>query len=285
MAASKSINFIAGLAGLMLLSACTEAKLAVHGVKVMTRYNTQAEGVGESPQGTFKIGQPYEIDGIWYYPAVDPTYDEIGIASWYGQEFHGRPTANGGRYDMNALTAAHRTLPMPTKVRVTNLENGRSLILTVNDRGPFAKGRILDASRAAADALGFLETGTAKVRVTVLEADDITRQASAPARAPAPTVVLTAEEGGDISVVSEADMILPRKQIYIQVAAFKNEETASQFAGAMAPYGPALVKSLQKPDMTLFRVRLGPLENVDQADATLARLATDGYSEARMVID
>src|SRR3974377_413974 len=85
--------------------------------------------------GVYKIGNPYEIDGTWYYPREQPDYDETGIASWYGPTFYGRNTANGERFDANALSAAHRTLPMPVNVRVTNLENGRSLIVRINDRG------------------------------------------------------------------------------------------------------------------------------------------------------
>jgi peptidoglycan lytic transglycosylase len=115
--------------------------------------------------GGYKVGNPYQINGVWYYPKEDPFYDETGVASWYGRDFHGKSTANGERYDMEALTGAHRTLPMPTVVRVTNLENGRSIRLRVNDRGPYARGRIIDVSRRAAQLLGFQDQGTARVRV------------------------------------------------------------------------------------------------------------------------
>jgi rare lipoprotein A len=115
--------------------------------------------------GTYKVGTPYQIGGVWYYPKEDPFYAETGIASWYGEDFHGKLTANGERYNMDALTAAHRTLPLPTIVRVTNLETGKSLRLRVNDRGPYARGRIIDVSRRAADLLGFQRNGTARVRV------------------------------------------------------------------------------------------------------------------------
>ena len=119
-------------------------------------------------KGEYKVGNPYKVRGKWYYPKVQPDYNEVGIASWYGQKFHGRQTANGEIFDMNQLTAAHTTLPMPSYVRVTNLYNGRSLILRVNDRGPFAHGRIIDVSRQAASKLGFLRKGTQKVRVEVI---------------------------------------------------------------------------------------------------------------------
>lgn len=119
--------------------------------------------------GFYKIGQPYQIDGKWYYPAVNWSYQETGIASWYGSDFDGKYTANGEHYDMNALTAAHRTLPMPSIVEVTNLDNGRTIQLRVNDRGPYARDRILDVSRRAAQLLGFANAGTAHVRVQLLQ--------------------------------------------------------------------------------------------------------------------
>ncbi len=100
--------------------------------------------------------------------ASDRAYEAVGVASWYGAKFHGRTTASGEPYDMNAMTAAHPSLPFGTKVRVTNLENGRSVVLRINDRGPFAKRRIIDVSRHAAEHLGFLGTGLARVRVQVI---------------------------------------------------------------------------------------------------------------------
>lgn len=130
-------------------------------------YRTHSSG---KQRGYYKVGTPYQIDGRWYYPKEDPHYIETGIASWYGQDFHGKKTANGDVFDKNALTAAHRTLPMPSMVKVSNLENGRTLILMVNDRGPFAKNRIIDVSKRAADILGFKAQGTAKVKVEFLKA-------------------------------------------------------------------------------------------------------------------
>jgi peptidoglycan lytic transglycosylase len=118
--------------------------------------------------GVYKIGNPYQIDGTWYYPHEQPDYDETGIASWYGPDFYGHRTADGEMYDGNEFTAAHRTLPMPVNVRVTNLDNGKSIVVRVNDRGPYAKGRIIDLSAAAAKALDMIRVGTARVRVTYL---------------------------------------------------------------------------------------------------------------------
>ncbi len=149
-----------------MLGACAETELIVHTVK---QIGGEADSV--TPDPVYKIGKPYKIDGIWYYPAVNYNYSETGIASWYGKKFHGRTTANNEIYDMNKVTAAHRTLPLPSVVRVTNLDNGRSIRLRVNDRGPFKHGRIIDLSRRAAQILGFARKGTARVRVE-LEADD-----------------------------------------------------------------------------------------------------------------
>lgn len=103
-----------------------------------------------TPHGTYKLGQPYRINGIWYFPEFDPAYDETGIASWYGDDFHGLPTANGEVFDMRQPSAAHPTLPLPSVVEVTNLDNGRKARLRVNDRGPFHDNRLIDLSRAAA---------------------------------------------------------------------------------------------------------------------------------------
>lgn len=126
-------------------------------------------------EGYFKIGNPYKIYGITYTPQNYQHYDEVGISSWYGEDFHGKMTANGEIYNLNDMTAAHPTLPMPSLVRVTNLENGKSVIVRVNDRGPFAKNRIIDVSKKAANLLGFQNRGTAKVRVQLLrqETDEL----------------------------------------------------------------------------------------------------------------
>lgn len=114
----------------------------------------------------YKLGKPYVVAGVRYVPRDDRSYNRVGMASWYGKEFHGRRTATGRPYDMYELTAAHTTLPTGTQVRVTNLENGRSVVVVIADRGPFAKGRIIDLSYAAANQLGFVGKGTARVRVT-----------------------------------------------------------------------------------------------------------------------
>ncbi len=151
--------------------------------------------------GAYKVGRPYQIGRAWYYPKADYDYDETGIASWYGPSFHGKPTANGETFNQNALTAAHRTLPMPSMVRVTNLDNGRSIKVRINDRGPFKNGRIIDLSRRAADLLGFRRRGTAKVRVEIvtdesraLAAAALTKDSAATAPEAAPRTPVAIEK-------------------------------------------------------------------------------------------
>lgn len=122
--------------------------------------------------GPKKIGKPYKINGVTYYPMESADgYSEVGIASWYGPGFHGKLTANGEKYNQKAMTAAHKTLPLPTLVKVENLENGKSVVVRVNDRGPYSKGRIIDLTEVAAKRLGMIDKGTAKVRVSVLSED------------------------------------------------------------------------------------------------------------------
>lgn len=141
----------AGLVLLLALAACGGG----------TRY-------AGDPHPHFKVGQPYRINGSVYRPRFVSEYEVVGVASWYGSDYHGRLTANGEVFDMNAFTAAHPTLPLPSLVEVTNLHNGRSMVLRVNDRGPFIKNRVIDLSRAAARSLGFERQGLARVHVRYL---------------------------------------------------------------------------------------------------------------------
>ncbi len=147
----------------VMLASCSETQFVANLIKV------GADNAGQTGGGRYKVGGPYQIKGVWYRPRIDYQYDQTGIASWYGPQFHGKLTANGEIFDMNLVSAAHKTLPMPSMVRVTNLRNGKALNIRLNDRGPFAHGRIIDLSKRAAQLLGFERAGTAPVRVQVLE--------------------------------------------------------------------------------------------------------------------
>jgi rare lipoprotein A len=276
-----------------------------------------------SPGGVYKVGQPYQIDGTWYYPREQPDYDETGIASWYGTPFYGQRTANGEVYDANALTAAHRTLPMPVNVRVTNLENGRSLVLRVNDRGPFARGRIIDVSARAAQLLGFYQTGTAKVRVTFVSRAELpggtipddTSPAVARALPAAPTakVQMAALEPVDgtavlppppASVAPAAESppppvpvdVQPTGQvtevavpavtyIYVQAGAFSVYDNARRLRDRLASAGNLVISSIDRNGRRFYRVRVGPFDDVNAADAVLAKLLDLGNNDAKIVVD
>lgn len=168
----RGVGRIVVLVGVATLAACAQ--------------KPAGSGSGLPTSGIYKVGKPYQIAGVWYYPKEDYSYVETGIASWYGPGFHEKNTANGEIYDQNELTAAHRTLPMPSLVRVTNLDNGRSIVVRVNDRGPFANGRIIDMSRRGAQLLGFDGPGTAKVRVQILAEESRAIAAAARQGTPAP---------------------------------------------------------------------------------------------------
>ena len=146
--------------------------------------------------GTYKLGSPYKIAGRWYIPTEDPLYNRAGIASWYGTDFHGRKTANGEIYDMNALTAAHPTLPIPSYAYVTSLATGRTVLVRINDRGPYAHNRIMDLSRRTAEVLGVAKAGLAEVRVRYagrapLNGDDSHEQRFLASQSWARTIVAT----------------------------------------------------------------------------------------------
>ncbi len=178
-------------------------------------------GSGLPKSGIYKVGKPYQINGVWYYPAEDYGYDESGIGSWYGPGFHSKVTANGEIYDENDMTAAHRTLPMPSLVRVTNLDNGRSVVVRINDRGPYAHNRIIDMSRRGAQLLGYEKTGTAKLRVQILAEES--RQLAAAARQGTPAPILAETDG-------QAPKPAPRSKI---------EVAGLPVSGPSAPLPPA----------------------------------------------
>ena len=218
------------------------------------------------PSGAgYKVGKPYVVKGVRYTPRVDPDYDETGLASWYGPGFQGKPTANGEIYDMNALTAAHKTLPLPSRVRVENLENGRSIVLKVNDRGPFVHGRIIDVSKRAARELGFLRAGVARVRVTVLDS-------------PAFRGLRSAQRASAGSGARDG-------LLYVQAGSFVDPGNAWRLHARLSRIRPFEVARLRTPNGTMHRVRAGPLRSDAQARALIGDLRAAGYPGATMVRD
>jgi rare lipoprotein A len=272
--------------------------------------------------GIYKVGNPYQIDNVWYYPHEQPDYDETGIASWYGPTFYGKSTANGENYDGNALTAAHRTLPMPVNVRVTNLDNGKSIIVRVNDRGPYARGRIIDLSRRAAELLDVVQTGTAKVRVTYLSRADMEGGGPPPPVTPPeiasalPAVPAAKIDTSSLGAVPGAPVAPPVKQsalptpvvpppvqvaanqpseqviqqpvsaathLYVQAGAFSKLDNAKLLLSKLG--GDLRISTLQRNGQTLYRVRTGPLNSIEDADAALSRITGAGSNDAHIVVD
>jgi rare lipoprotein A len=233
------------------LGGCSTSRMPGSGGSSQT-YSPKVVADGEPvPKGggTYHVGQPYTVNGQTYYPSENPRYREEGVASWYGPDFHGRLTANGEVFDMHSITAAHPTLPIPSYARVTNLENTRSIIVRINDRGPYTRGRIIDLSIGAAHALGFYGDGLARVRVEYvgrapLEGTDdrmllATLRQGSPA--PAPSPMRLASMGSFVpGMPGDAGMPLPAERPYALGAApgrIASRAAAGDFAAA--PTSPA----------------------------------------------
>lgn len=207
--------------------------------------------------------KPYEVDGKRYDPLRDHQgFSQRGIASWYGRKFHGRKTSNGEIYDMYALTAAHKTLPLGVYVRVTHLQNGRSVVVRVNDRGPFVAGRIIDLSYAAANRLGMADAGTAKVQVQALGY----RQSD--------QGVVTYRQPSSYDIGSFA----------VQIGAFSVRENAYRLAGQMrSRYGKAEVQAAQVNGQQMYRVRVGHYRSLERAKQAAQDFSLSGFGGSFVV--
>lgn len=193
--------------------------------------------------GVYKVGRPYTIAGRTYVPREDPNYDAVGMASYYADDFHGRRTANGEIFDMNALTAAHPTLPLPTYARVTNLENGRSVVVRINDRGPFARGREIDLSRRTAEVLGFKHQGLAEVRVQYV--------GPAPLDGEDDWLTTTVRDGGEIAnPVRVADLDPAQRAAFVPQAAATpvDSQGGTTIESLISGYSPVPARSGQDVD-------------------------------------
>ena len=275
-------------------------------------------------RGAYKIGAPYKIDGVWYTPKEDFNHVETGVASWYGPGFHGKSTANGERYDQTDRTAAHRTLQMPSIVRVTNLSNGLSTVVRINDRGPFASSRVIDLSRAAAQELDIIRNGTGRVRIEQLQAEslavkDVAINGGGPAEqqqalaqlvsggrapqapqqvvaiataqpAPPPATRMQADvpsgKGGPtIATLASASPTASGGGFYVQTGSFSTAENAERQRGAVRSYGFSEISQASASGRDVYRVRLGPYTTADAAGIVADRLKRSGYGDARVVGD
>ncbi|MEX0502512.1 septal ring lytic transglycosylase RlpA family protein [Alphaproteobacteria bacterium LSUCC0719] len=317
---------VLGIAGIGL-AGCTTAELAIDMVKKSQKEKRVVKQTEELAAGTvvaqprYKVGEPYNVGGVWYYPARDLAYDETGIGSWYGDEFAGKLTANGEIFDPQKITAAHKTLPMPSVVRVTNLDNGRSLVVRVNDRGPFVPGRIIDLSRESARLLGFKDQGLAKVRVKLLaeqslRLEDLAKQGKFPQVDGKPDTPMpefnavgasdvtfsatsnsgrsnyNAEDGQSaIDLLSNAHVgevinVPPiETSIWVQVGAFHSETNAVNVLNRIETVSAGQVSRINLDGQVLHRVRLGPVNEVDEADRLLSAVFDLGFKGARIIVD
>jgi rare lipoprotein A len=329
---SSAGRIAAGCVAAALLAACQTAPMRRAPV-VVTNHYTMPEAPpapmappAPVPNPIYKVGEPYEIAGNWYYPHEQADYDETGIASWYGADFHGNLTADGEIFDRNGVTAAHTTLPMPVNVRVTNLENGRSLVVRVNDRGPFVNGRVIDLSEHAADLLGFRTAGLARVRVTYLGRADLYGPGLAPPSQETPPEIANAVPAAPVEMVELSTLppvagarvappptsvaMLPRQierievapleavadgkvtevpvppvtAIFVQAGAFTSAVNAGAVAARLQFTG-ARVYPGRKDGKPIYRVRIGPFQDVSAADAILAQVQALGHSDAQIVVE
>ncbi|PCJ99553.1 MAG: hypothetical protein COA45_05835 [Zetaproteobacteria bacterium] len=290
-------------------------------IELMSHVGKKIVGTTAKSKGRYKVGSPYTIKGRRYYPAVNYSYNKTGVASWYGPNFHGKQTANGEIFYQNELTAAHKTLPLPSIVRVTNLENGRSLIVRVNDRGPYAHNRIIDMSKRSSELLGFRKQGVAKVRVQVLEAESRmvaeaarngqdTRGMEVPmnkAGYKAPAIVEQRPPHPPQAVEREvlaakpyvpghvkdgvfypdpmiAEYPIKGHRIFVQMGSFTSRESAMKYASSLEKYGRAQVHTITIDGAKYYRVRL-PNQSIPAADALLEKVSADGHQSALIVVD
>jgi len=268
------------------------------------------------PQGTpgYKVGQPYQVGGIWYVPKEQPNYNETGVASWYGDAFHLKPTANGEIFDKDIPSAAHTTLPLPSLVEVTNLDNGKKLVVRVNDRGPFVDNRIIDLSHEAARELGYDRKGLAHVRVRYLGpaplyGEDSRRYAYlAPKPAPAASAPPPRKAEQEVMLTSaplpkppamivEASLAPPPKAralreaatpmatggFRVQVGAFATAENAQRAAARLASAGRARIEPMDRSGTTLYRLVLDASPDRDAAEELRDRVAEAGFADARVL--
>ena len=229
-----------------------------------------------------KYGNPpfYEVFGVRYTILPGSAgYREKGIASWYGKKFHGRRTSSGETYDMFKMTAAHTTLPIPTNARVTNLENGKSIVVRINDRGPFAKNRIIDLSYAAAVELDMIANGTARVEVVALTESVVS--AAPPAQQ---NVAGTAQPS---AAASEAPVAQEQATMYLQVGAFGRLANAQQLIDRLAASGIQNARLHITPGESpvLYRVRIGPMYSVEDYDRMVQRVFMMQIKDTQLIIE
>jgi rare lipoprotein A len=318
----RSVVGIALLGATLALGGCSSAiKTFTHPVKIAGKYTTRDpfagkgspyyKGAGPIPRGggRYFVGKPYSVAGQWFTPREQPNYDKVGIASWYGEAFHKRKTSNGEYFDMNMLSAAHATLPLPSYAKVTNVETGQSIVVRINDRGPFVDTRIMDLSKRSADTLGFKHRGMAKVRVQYIGNAPLNDKGSHLAMmnrklgqgANFNTLVAAADiplgQTGRVQVaeadVQQAEPALqqasyqPKPKIdrgpyVVQVASFDSLDEAEQARASLTDIAPVQVYEVDSDNGLVYRVQLGPFLSNISAKQAMSAARQQGYSKVRL---
>ena len=285
----------------LLLSACAQTELASHVAKKTEIFGADVQTVSTS-KGTFKTGRTYRIKGRSYTPKETYDFTETGMASWYGPNFHGKKTANGEIYDQYALTAAHKTLQMPSIIKVTNLENGRTAVLRVNDRGPFSKGRVLDVSKRGAEKLGFKHQGTARVRIELLKQESLevariakggrstqgyeialNQRGYKPKAAPKNDQPIQLAKTSPRASATPPTPTTKPDQLFVQAGAFSNPVRARAFAERVRVFGPSRISPKTIDGNQLYRVQIGPLNNQSEADLVMTKIASTNIGEPILI--
>ena len=268
-------------------------------------------------KSNYKVGKPYKINGQWFYPEVNYSYDEIGIASWYGPNFHGRKTANGEIFDQEKVSAAHKTLPLPSFVRVTNLENNLVLEIRINDRGPFVRGRIIDLSKKAAEKLDILNKGTAKVRVQILEeksrkvamnynnshifvsdagfSDEVKKKNISKTKDKSVDQKLDEKKKDqskssndsnfiETNEIENREELTENDSILIQVGAFTDIRNAGLLIDKLSDFKAYIQREFIR-EKYFYRVRIGPFSEISFAEKIINKLNSLGFSKSKIIMD
>ena len=299
-------NFFLTIFLLIILQGCTSS-IEVAANLGKKYFNKKDDDYKTSP--IYKVGNKYEVNGKFYYPEKNMFYNETGIASWYGPKFHGKLTANGEIYNQNALTAAHKTLPLPSAVKVTNLENNISLVLRINDRGPFVNDRIIDLSSKAADFLGLKKKGTGLVRVTILqdqsvileklakkgsfpEIKDLPKPETPNVKIPQMTSVKVEAISKDHSkqkITKNLNFDLKNLKndfnIFIKLGSFSTLNSAKIMKKKLSYINKIKIYKIFKNGKSLYQVKAGPFLNVNKVDNILSSLSTNGMQGAKIIIE
>jgi rare lipoprotein A len=300
----------------LLMAGCSSQDSSHHGFKSSKldpfagKGSPYYKGSGPIPfgGGRYHVGKPYQVAGRTYTPREQPGYDKTGLASWYGEAFHRRKTSNGEWFDMNTLTAAHPTLPIPSYAMVTNLENGNQVVVRINDRGPFVATRVIDVSKRAADVLGYRNKGIAKVRVRLIgpaPIDDSSEHMMAMNDAlnngASLRQIAAMSEDSNVQVASAKPrrkfVEAPIEQVayeppadepanggyVVRVAVFHDLENAKSAYDSLLGFGPTQIVKAVGANGPLYRVQMGPLDNESDAQAALQTAIASGFEDARIV--